>query len=67
MSVSGSTVSSAGSSPCKEVDSGLDLRDVDNGEQLKTEFQSNLRIMEANDNIRALLTAVRDKWVLYAV
>ena len=60
MSVSSGS-NSSDSSPCKEVDSGLDLACTDDADQLKREFQSNLKIMEANDNIKALLTIIRDK------
>jgi uracil phosphoribosyltransferase len=49
------------SSPCKDADSGLDLRDVDDVEKLKSEFESHLKILEANDNVKALLTVIRDK------
>lgn len=60
--MSGSDLSSASSecSPAKG-DSGVDIRDVDDIETLRSEFPRCLKVMEPNCNIRYLQTVIRDK------
>lgn len=60
--MSGSDLSSQSSecSPTKG-DSGVDIRDVDDLDSLRSEFPRSLKVLEPNCNIRYLQTVIRDK------
>ena len=60
--MSGSDLSSPSSecSPTKG-DSGVDIRDLDDLDSLRSEFPHSLKVLEPNCNIRYLQTVIRDK------
>lgn len=61
--MSGSDLSSSASSECSPTkgDSGVDVRDVDEVDSLRSEFPHSLKVLEPNCNIRFLQTVIRDK------